>query len=180
MNRLSTKEIVLNGLLIAIVFVVTYITGFVKTPIPPGYLNIGDATIIIAAVLYGKNSALLAGGIGSCLSDILLGAVIYAPVTLIVKGAEGYLIGIIADKGEKLGKTESFRIAASIAGTLLMVAGYFVAEAFILSFVNKDLGLSAAIANIGPNLIQAGISVVVGYSLATSLSRTNVRRLAAR
>jgi uncharacterized membrane protein len=53
-----------------------------------------------------------------------------------------------------------------IAGGAVMVTGYFVAEAFILG-----LGVPAALAELGPNLVQVAVGVVAGLTVAAALRR---------
>lgn len=175
MNRISTKKIALNGLMIALVFLATYFTR-VPEPIPPGYVNIGDAVIMIAAILLGRRSGLLAGAIGSCIADLAAGAFIYAPITLIVKGIEGYAIGAIAFSGNGRSSGEFKRIIAVVVGALIMVGGYFSAESFILGMFDKTFGVTAAVANLPLNLIQGAISAVIGYILAAILTKISLQK----
>ena len=75
------------------------LTIIISIPIPAtqGFINIGDAGVMICGLLFGPVIGGLSGGIGSSLADILLGYTIYAPGTLIIKGLEGFLVGIIAN-----------------------------------------------------------------------------------
>ncbi|MCR4434660.1 MAG: ECF transporter S component [Clostridiales bacterium] len=175
MNGKSVKKIVLNGLMIALVCLATYFTR-IPAPIPPGYVNIGDAVIMIAAILLGRNAGFIAGAIGSCLADLAAGAFIYAPITFVVKGVEGYITGLIASRegAEKSGEVS--RIMAVVIGALIMVAGYFAAEAFILGWFDETFGISAALTNLPLNLVQGGVSAVIGYVLSAMLVRTNIQR----
>lgn len=212
-KRVSTKKIVLNGVMTALVFLATIFTR-IPGPIPPGYINFGDTVIIIAAILLGKSSGFIAGAFGSALADVIApGGIIFAPVTFIVKGLEGYLAGKIAgsrhdifktenahlnaDEGksrinegaEKLApgksllnssaskKYEKRKIIAVSAGIIVMVAGYFVAELSILRLFDTAFGYSAAISELPFNLIQGGVSAVLGYLLSTLLQKADVERL---
>lgn len=178
MNSNSTKKIVLNGVMIALVFLGTYLTR-IPTPLPGGYFNLGDAVIMVAAITLGRKSGLIAGAIGSCLADIAFGGFMFAPITLIVKGLEGYLVGVLAASG--LGNTKAsgtMKAVAVIVGAAVMVFGYFFAEAFILSLFDKSFGLAAAITELPANLIQGGLSAVVGYALALALIKMNVQKYA--
>lgn len=176
MDRTATKKIVLNGLMIALVFLATF---FTKVPIPmtQGYFNIGDTVIIITAILLGRKSGLAVGAFGSMLADAAGGYYIFAPLTFVVKGLEGFIVGSIAagEAGEKAG--EARKILAVIAGALVMVAGYFIGEACILGAFDKTLGLTAALTELPLNLLQGGISTVVGYVLVTLLEKVGVRRV---
>lgn len=198
MENITTKKIVLNGVMIALVFLATVFTR-IPGPVPPGYINFGDAVIMVAAVLLGRNSGLAAGAFGSALADIIApGGLIFAPITFIVKGLEGYLIGRIAhvnkhrdtieykteiDSGKSelsnksSGKYEIRKIAAIITGALVMVVGYFIAELSILKLVDQSFGYTAAISELPFNLIQGGISSVLGYVLSTLLEKAGIQRL---
>jgi len=161
--------------MIALVFLATYFTH-IPTPLPGGYFNLGDTVIIIAAIVLGRKSGLLAGAVGSLLADVAFGAFIFAPITFIVKGLEGFIVGVIASSADDM-HGEANRIISVIAGAVIMVTGYFVAEAFILGAFNEAFGVTAAITELPANLIQGGISAVVGYALSVLLLKVNVRAL---
>lgn len=173
MYRVSTKKVALNGLMMALVFLAT---RFTSIPGPVGYFNIGDVVIMIAAVLLGKNSGFLAGSVGSALADLYSGYGIFAPVTFVVKGLEGYITGMIASPREGKKPGEFVKIAAVVSGAVMMIAGYFFAELYILSIFDKTFGYAAAIKDLVPNLVQGGVSTVIGYILSTLLDRSNIRR----
>jgi len=175
----STKRIVLNSVAIALVFLATTFTR-IPGPVPPGYINFGDAVIMITAILLGKRSGFIAGAFGSALADVIApGGVIFAPFTFIVKGLEGYVIGkIIHDRKQEkdLSKNRELRkIVGLIAGALVMVAGYFIAEMTVLKIFDPAFGYAAAIAELPFNLIQGGVSVVIGYLLTAILQKTSIR-----
>lgn len=166
----STKNIVLNGLMIALVFLTTYITRF-PGPIPQGYINLGDAAIMVAALMLGRKSGLIAGALGSALADLVAGAFIFVPVTFIVKGLEGYITGVIGDSQSSGPKSAGTRICAVVVGALVMVAGYFLAEAFVLGIFDREFGIGAALYELWANLLQGGVSAIAGYALVTLLSK---------
>jgi uncharacterized membrane protein len=160
-KKLTANKIVLNGLMIAMTFLATYFTH-IPTPVPGGYFNLGDAVILTAAVLMGKTSGVVVGAIGSCLADVAYGAFIFAPVTFVVKGLEGLAAGVIARK--------SIAAAAGL-GSVVMIAGYFLAEALILGLIDNAFGFAAAYAELFPNLLQGAISAVVAYILSALISK---------
>jgi hypothetical protein len=55
-----------------------------------------------------------------------------------------------------------------------MVAGYFLAEAFLLGFFDETFGLTAAVAELLPNSVQGLLSAVLGYILTLVLNRTGI------
>lgn len=177
MKKVSTKKVVLNGLMIALVFLATYFTH-IPTPVPGGYFNLGDAVIIITAIVLGRTSGLLAGAMGSFLADIAYGSFLFAPITLIVKGLEGFVVGLIAHSKRSKREGEAKRpfkmLLAVVVGAVVMVAGYFIAEAYILGLFDKEFGISAAMLELTTNLIQGGLSAIVGYLLSALLFKVNI------
>jgi uncharacterized membrane protein len=175
MKNSKTKWIVYNGLMIALVFLGTYLTR-IPTPLPGGYFNLGDAVIMIAAILLGRTVGFTAGAVGSFLADMVAyGFLPFAPITFVVKGIEGLIVAMIAGKEHKTGASGK-AILAVAAGAVIMVAGYFFAEAYILSIFNKEFGLTAAFGELVPNLVQGGLSAVVGYALSTLLLKLNIKK----
>lgn len=175
MSTINTKKITLNAIMIAFVFLATRFTS-IPGPIPPGYVNFGDAVIMVTALLLGGRSGLLAGALGSALADVAYGAYIYVPITFIVKGIEGYVIGAIASKSGPKGAGYLRKAASLVIGAIIMVAGYFLSEAFILGYINNELGLGAAVTSLPGNLVQGGVSVILGYSLTVMLLRAKIQR----
>ncbi|MCX7747594.1 MAG: ECF transporter S component [Clostridia bacterium] len=168
MEKISTRKVVLTGLMIALVFITT---KFTSIPIGIGYFNIGDSVIIITAVLFGSKSGFLAGALGSTLADLSSGYAYYAPITFIVKGIEGFLIGAIASRADETKKGEIIRVLSVVSGIIVMIVGYYLGDLFGLKFVGQNYGLAVANLNVQTNLIQGISSIVVGYSLSALLYR---------
>ena len=173
-KKSKTKGIALNGVMIALTFLATRIIS-IPGPIAPGVINLGDTVIIITAILFGRRSGMFVGAIGSALADITFpGGFIFAPITFIVKGLEGYITGTLVSRGEAVGRRQAYRITAVIGGALVMVLGYFFAEAFILSLFDSTFGLAFAVAELPFNLVQGGISALVAYILSSILIKVDV------
>ena len=191
MKRDPVKKLVLNSLMIALVFLATYFTRL-PTPLPGGYFNLGDSVIMLAAVFLGPIGGIAAGAAGSCLADLAAGAFLFAPVTFVVKGVEGLAVGLLAAGYRKAqgktrtvdtGKVISLRnsaqsrlalLLAVIVGAAVMVAGYFLAEAFLLGAFDKAFGLTAAITELLPNGIQCLLSAALGYILILLLAKADI------
>jgi uncharacterized membrane protein len=173
MDNVSTKKIVVTGVLIALVFLATY---FTRIPIPAtqGYFNLGDSVIMVAAIMLGGKTGMIAGAFGSLLADVAGGYLLFAPLTFVVKGLEGLVAGMIAihKVGHKPGSVRS--ITAVAAGALAMVVGYFIGEMYILVIFDKTFGYMAAAAELPLNLLQGGISAVVAYLLTSVMARINL------
>ena len=177
MKNNLVRKLVLSSLFIALVFLATYFTR-IPTLLPGGYFNLGDAVIMLAAVFIGPLGGLIAGGIGSAFADIAASALIFAPITLVVKGMEGLAVGLIAAKYRRdhleTGRASPFNfnlILALVVGALIMVAGYFSGEAFILSLFDRAFGLAAAAAELPANLLQGALSAILGYVLVLLLNK---------
>lgn len=95
MNKLNSRTISINALAIALVCLSTM---FLQFPIPLGYAHLGNCFILISGVFFGPVTGLLAGGIGSALSDLLTGYAQWIIPTLIIKGIMGFVIGYIANR----------------------------------------------------------------------------------
>ena len=147
----KTKLIVLNGLMIALVCIATMV---IQIPIPmtEGYVNIGDSIIFVASILFGPIPGMIAGGLGSALADILTGYSHWALFTLLIKGFEGYVVGIIVRKNTNLVKN----ILATLLGVLIMVSGYLLAGTFLQG-------------SFPSNTIQGIVSMVIGIPIASYL-----------
>lgn len=154
---MKAKKLAVNGLFIALVFLATYL---IHIPSPKGgYINFGDTVIFLTAVLLGKKSGLLAGGIGSALADVALGYAAYAPFTLVIKALEGFAAGWILSAFPGKSRFGLSKIIAYTVGAVIMVAGYYLAEGIVF------YGFLPSLANIPGNLIQGGASVVMAYLL---------------
>ncbi|MDD4189312.1 MAG: ECF transporter S component [Eubacteriales bacterium] len=178
-SRLTPKKIAVTGIMLALAFAATYFTR-IPIPMTQGYFNIGDTIIVITAILLGPASGFLVGSIGSMAADLAAGYALFAPLTFVVKGVEGLLIGVIFSLCVRSITREWKKIAAAavatIAGMLVMVAGYYIGEAFILGWFSEGYGYAAAAAELPLNILQGALSAVAGITMSTLLLRLNVKK----
>lgn len=153
----SPKTVALFGTLTALTAAITMAT-FVPFAPTKGYFNIGDSMVFFSALAFGARAGAICGGIGSAAADILLGSGYFAPYTLVAKGSEGLVSGLIAGKKMDRKWITAFGIAA---GGACMVATYFFGELLIL-----NVGLGAALAESVGN----GLQVVVGGTIGALLA----------
>lgn len=107
-------------------------TLYVRVPGPGAgqYFNLGEAVIYSAALLAGPWMG-AAGAVGAALADLLVGAAVWAPWTLVVKAVEGALVGWMAARSR--GARRWWRdLLAIIPGALWMMAGYALAAWVLL------------------------------------------------
>lgn len=90
----SPRTVALYGILAALTTAITYAS---YTPFSPtkGYFNLGESMVFFSALVFGWRAGAICGGIGSAAADILLGWGLFAPLTLVAKGAEGFIAGTI-------------------------------------------------------------------------------------
>lgn len=156
----NTRELALMALFVALVTVATMI---IRIPTGTnGYVNIGDAMIFFVALCFGKRFGGICGGLGSALADLIGGYMQYVPITLLVKGLEGFVVGYLFEKSKK---TLPMAIIACLVGSVIMVCGYFFFEATVLSY-----GMGAA-ASIPGNIVQGLSSLLIAQVLYLSLSK---------
>jgi len=166
-KQLSTREIVLTGLGIAIVFIATL---YIKIPNAlDGYFNLGDGFILIFASVLDPFLAFLVGGLGSALADVAGGYAYYFIPTLIIKGLEGIVVSYLI---QKFGKKA--QIPAYLLGAVIMVVGYFFAKWYLKG--------SAAIALTGipENIFQSGVGIVIAlicYPLVNQYNEKMKKRI---
>ncbi len=167
MKRKKLLKLLYASLFAAFVFVATMI---IKIPTPTGgYVNIGDGIVIICGLILGPVWGALAAGIGSMLAD-LVGYPIYAGATFVIKalmalGACG--IAAILKPVFKNFRFMAYFIAGVIA-ELIMVVGYFIFEATVMSY-----GWGALV-SVLPNVMQGVVGIVVGIVLMTVFDKTKL------
>jgi len=154
-----------NVIRLALIIVMTALTAvgtlFIRIPNPMGgYFNFGDVMVFVSALTFGPIVGGFAGGIGSAIADII-GFPLFAIPTLIIKGLEGLLAGILTNK------RQIYRdVLAVIVAGVEMVLGYFVIEWLIL-----PIGLGGALAEIPANVAQIVIGGIIGIPIAYLLRR---------
>lgn len=121
----SVNTIAIAGIAAALVAVATNVIK-VPTPATGGYINLGDTMVMFTAMLFGPVIGAFAGGVGSALGDVMGGYPGWAPITLVVKGIEGLVVGYVAKRMQG----NSGLIVGGTIGGLLMVTGYFLFEAY--------------------------------------------------
>jgi len=147
--------VALGGLLAALVFVVT---AFLKLPMGPGYVHLGDGFILLGGALLSF-VAVPAAALGSLLADLLLAYPHYALPTLFIKGGMAAIAAISAEV-----RSVWLRVVIWVLAEAFMIAGYFLAEWLALG-----AGFAGAWANIPGNVIQGLSGVLVALVLLPML-----------
>ncbi len=156
----STVRIASVAILAAVTTVLTIV---VRIPTPAkGYINLGDVAIVFTALTLGPLSGMFAGGLGTAVSDLLGGFAYFAPISLVVHGLQGLLVGLIARVRPGV---LWLQIVAGVVGIIVMAGGYLVAESFI------PPGIGPALAELPLNLVQGAVGVVLGILVSAGVTR---------
>lgn len=166
-RRLSTRELVLMGLMTALVWLAGSV---IKIPSVGGFVHIGDCMVFLCAVVLGKKKGAAASSVGMMLVDALGGYYLWAPFTFVIKGAMAYIAGSILEKLE-LNHGKSFTyITAFIVSGIFMVIAYFGAGIIIAGFLTDKVGLIQGIVfsakDIVGNIIQVGTGIVIALPVS--------------
>lgn len=159
---MKTRKLIAAALFAALCCVATMV---IHVPSPTGgYVNAGDALVLLAAFLLGPVWGAVAAGLGSALADVFAGYVIYAPATFIIKALMALLSGALLTK---LGSRRPLlcAVAAGIVAELIMIAGYFAFSAIFLGFG------WGAVADVPGNCVQGVFGIAAGTALYMALSK---------
>ena len=158
MRDQKTNDIVMTAMFVALVMAATYIG--VPTPASMGgYMHFGTLVLFAIAIKYGPKYGMLAGGIGMTLFDLFSLWAAWAPGTFVVRMSMGFLVGLIANDKEKgQGGNMIKNVIAIILGGVVMIGGYFIYQAWMLSSGNSG-GFKLALTSIPGNAVQ----VIVGF-----------------
>lgn len=167
MQKRTLGQLTLTALLMAMVTVATML---IQVPVPAtkGFINIGDTIIFVAALLVGPRAGLIAGGLGSALADVISGYAVWAPWTLVIKGLEGLIAGLIGFAAFRKAKGLPPRAILGLAlGAAWMVGGYYIAGSVLV-------GYQAALVEVPGNLLQGFGSAAIAVPLLLALRRLNL------
>lgn len=156
---------------------VAALTSFHPWPTTPagGYIHLGDIAIYFVAIAMGPWAGLVAGGLGAALADVLSGFAIFAPISLVAHGLQGFVAGWLTRDSRAMGRM----VAGVAAGSVVLIAGFFIGEVILYSanptiFSPEGLGdtpVAIAYAEVPWNIVQElvgslGIAVYVAVSRA--------------
>ncbi|TWT00564.1 ECF transporter S component [Planomicrobium sp. CPCC 101079] len=161
-----TFDLILTAMSIALVFVATLLLN-IKLPITAngGLVHLGTAMLFVISIVFGPKKGMIAGAIGMGLFDLVSGWTLWAPISFLARGLQGYLVGQIAWSSGRKGNSVGFNILAAIVSVPFMLAIYYVGEAIIFgNFV-------VPAASIPGNLIQNAVGLIVAIPVAIALKK---------
>ncbi|MBQ2704681.1 MAG: ECF transporter S component [Clostridia bacterium] len=168
MKKPNIIKLIMSALFAALTCIFTMLPIGIPS-LTQGYIHFGDCFVLLSGWYLGPYGV-LAAGIGSMLTDILGGYLIYAPATLIIK----MLVALIATSVLKISQKDggikfALRLLGGIVAEVFMAIGYFIYSATVMGY-----GWAGSAVEIPNNLVQGGVGVVAAIILAQIIDSTHV------
>ena len=163
-QTVSAKQIARDAMFVALTLV---FTAFINLQLPSfggagGLIHLGNVPLFIAAMIYGKRTGALAGGLGMGLFDLLSGWAMWAPCTIITCGLMGFVAGAICEKKKSI----VAKGLAVIVALAIKLTGYFIFEGMIMGS-----GVAAALKSVPGNIVQVVVAAVIVLIIITPLEK---------
>lgn len=178
MKNDKLKNMIVVGLMAAIVFIFTYIHIDIPTPLGKTMLHLGNVMCLLSALLFGPLKGGLAAGIGSMFYDMFDPA--YLPecwITFINKFAMAFVAGLFAHYLLKKAGAFRFPLSAAVGAityTVLYVGKTIIVNYFILG--NTWQAVSATAITKGTVSLINGIIAAVASVILCSLLRVSLNK----
>lgn len=158
-RKLDARSIALLAIMAAATCVFTLL---IRIPIAPtrGYIHLGDVAANFSALAFGPWFGLVIAGGGTALADLIGGYPNWAPLTFVIHGLQGFVVGYIAYLSRH--RTWPMFLGAAL-GEVIVVVGYFLAEWPLY-------GLGPALTELPGNMIQ-GLFGLLGVPLFILVAR---------
>ncbi len=138
--------------------------------LPGGLVHLGNIPFFIAAILFGKKIGAISGGVGMALFDLLSPYAIWAPFTLVIGLATGYVVGLCTEQKQSY----PFYFLAVVAAAVVKIVGYYIAEGFI--YGNWVAPVAAIPANLSQVVVAAVVVLIIIEPLKIAARKTILRQ----
>ncbi|AQS11868.1 thiamine precursor transporter HmpT [Clostridium saccharobutylicum] len=165
-KKSGAKEIVLMGLMTALICIAGSI---IKIPSVGGFVHLGDCMVFLSVVILGKKKGIVASAFGMFFVDILGGYYLWAPFTLLIKGAMAYITGTILEIMSEHKSNMKYVISFVVSG-IFMVLAYFGAGIIMAAFLTEKTGLMQGMIYSAKDIIGNIVQVSTGIIIALPLS----------
>lgn len=163
MKNKKLKKTASSAVLSALCCIATIV---IQIPSPMnGYINMGDAAVLLCAFTLPAPYAAAAAGIGSGIADILTGFVYYSAGTVIIKALMAASASLLFHKIRYKNEFVSL-LFSGIVCELIMIIGYTVYASIFLGS-----GFAAAATSVPGNLVQAAVGIIGGILIYTLLPK---------
>ncbi|WP_338469733.1 ECF transporter S component [Niallia sp. XMNu-256] len=164
----KTFDLIMTSMLVALVFLSTFFLN-IKLPISinGGLIHLGTAMLFIASILFGPKKGALAGAIGMGLFDLVGGWLIWAPITIVARGVQGYIVGKIAWSRGRKGSSFALNVVATLVSIPVMIAIYYIGE--VILYGNWIVPLTS----IPGDLLQNAIGMTIALPVCIALKKVS-------
>lgn len=167
MKRKHVYHIALTAVLAALTTVSIF---FLRVPVGPGIVHLGDVFILLSAVLLPTPYAMVVGALGGGMANVLgAGGVIWAPATVVVKSTMTLPFG--AKQNELLTPRN---LLALLPYWAITVVGYAVYEMLFVSL--SEVWHVVLIRSAVSSTVQVLGSALVFIALATVLEKAKFKQ----
>jgi len=165
-SHARTFDLIITSMLIALVFVATVLLN-IKLPITAngGLVHLGTAVLFISSILFGPKKGAIAGAVGMGLFDLMGPWILWAPITLLARGLQGYIVGKIAWSKARNGSSLALNLIATIVSIPFMLGVYYLGEAIIF----KSWIVPAA--SIPGNIVQNVVGLCIAIPVCVVLKK---------
>ena len=162
----KTLDLIMTSMLVALVFLSTFFLN-IKLPISVngGLVHLGTAMLFIASILFGPKKGALAGAIGMGLFDLVGGWLLWAPITIVARGLQGFIVGKIAWSNGRKGSSIALNIIATIVSIPFMIAVYYFGE--VILYGNWIVPLTS----IPGDLLQNALGMIIALPVCIALKK---------
>lgn len=105
------------------------------------------------------------------LFDMVGGWLVWAPITIVARGLQGYIVGKIAWSNNRKGNSIAFNLIAMIVSIPVMIAVYYVGEGFL--YGNWIAPLASIPGDLTQNILGMIVAIPVCLVLKKYLSLSN-------
>lgn len=162
MKKDNIKFLVVTALAIALTYV---FTAFVNIRLPivanGGLIHLGNVPLFVFAIIFGKKTGAIAGGIGMGLFDLLSGWTAWAPFTFVIVGLMGYVVGTVTEKKREYRWT----VVAMTIALIIKIVGYYIAEGIIYG------NWIAPATSIPGNIVQVVTAMIIVMAVISPLRK---------
>ena len=162
---MTTRRIVLNAVLAALIMVSTFYVNIPILPSTGGLIHLGNIFIFLIALILGPKYS-LAGAIGLTIFDLVSGYAIWAPATFVARLAMAYLVSKIGYRQTNYTKV----IGSQVLGAIVCVAVYYFYESIVIT------NFATALLSATADSITLAISIVA-VTLLYPVVLNNVKKL---
>ena len=162
----KTLDLIMTSMLVALVFLSTFFLN-IKLPISVngGLVHLGTGMLFIASILFGPKKGALAGAIGMGLFDIVGGWLLWAPITIVARGLQGFIVGKIAWSNGRKGSRLALNVTATIVSIPFMIAVYYFGE--VILYGNWIVPLTS----IPGDLLQNALGMIIAIPVCVALKK---------